>query len=148
MRVAFKNMINGYTGKADDSIIYYIRRTNSFYIKKRPHITHGANQDDFQAIMQNLRRLQPDFYYKEDFSFYLELYNQLPQNKYTPCNRWNNLWMKAMFGMVKLLPEIDLKTITKQDIHDQDLPCLSLKQAVDAGLLPKVKGYERFDNEI
>jgi hypothetical protein len=131
MRVAFKNMINGYSGKADGSVIYYIRKTNSFYIKKRPHMPQGENQNRFQAIMLNLGTIKPDFYYKEDFGFYLELYNQLTDKKYSPVIAWN-----------------DLSTITKQQMYDQNLPCLSVKKAVEAGLLPIVKGYTRFSNPI
>jgi hypothetical protein len=148
MRVAFKNMINGYYGKADDSIIYYIRKTNSFYIKKRPHMPRGDNQNRFQAIMLNLGRLNPDYYYKEDFSFYLELYNQLPNQRYGAVIAWNNLWLKVMFGLAKTVPGLDLATLTKPDIYEQNLPCISLRKAIEAGLLPVVKGYERFDNQI
>jgi len=148
MKVAFKNMINGYCGKADDSIIYYIRKTNQFYIKKRPHMPRGETQINFGLIMINLGRINPDFYYKEDLSFYLELYNQLPDKRYGSVIAWNNLYLKVMFSMAKTIPGIDLATITKQDLYDNDLPCLSVKKAVEAGLLPVVKGYTRFSNEI
>jgi hypothetical protein len=56
--------------------------------------------------------------------------------------------MKLMFSMAKTIPEIDLSTITKQEIYDFELPCLSVNRAVDAGLLPEVKGYKRFNNLI
>jgi len=141
-------MINGYSGKADDSIIYYVRKTNSFYVKKRPHSYRGENQNKFREIMRNLSTIKPDFYYKEDFGFYLELYNQLPDKKYSAVMTWCNLYMKVLFTMAKTLPGIDLSTITKQQMYDNDLPCLSVKKAVEAGLLPVVKGYTRFDNEI
>jgi len=108
----------------------------------------GENQNRFHLIMQNLGKLNPDFYYKEDLSFYLELYNQLPQNKYGSVICWNNLFMKLMFTMAKTLSDIDLRTLTKQEIYDRNLPCLSVKVAVEAGLLPVVKGYDRFDNQI
>jgi len=148
MRVTFKNMINGYTGKADNSIIYYIRRTNSFYIKRSPRGGHSIRQDNFAQVMRNLRLLKPDKYYKEDLSFYLELYNQLIENRYACVITWTNLYMKVMFAMAKADPTIDLKTITKEQIHADNLPCISVKAAVEAGLLPAVKGYERFNHEM
>ncbi len=146
MRVAFKNMNNGYAGKADDSVIYYIRKTNSFYVKKRPHSYSGENQNKFRDIMRNLGTIKPNFYYKEDFGFYLELYNQLPDQKYGAVMTWCNLYMKVMFTMAKTFPDIDLTTITKQQIYDRELPCLSVNRAVEGGLLPPVKGYARFNN--
>lgn len=148
MRVAFKNMINGYAGKADGSVIYYIRKTNSFYIRRKPHQPHGDTQNRFQAIMRNLGTINPDYYYKEDFSFYLELYNQLPDKRYGAVMSWCNLYMKVLFSMAKTIPDVNLATITKQEMYDRDLPCLSVKKAVDGGLLPCVKGYARFDNQI
>jgi len=148
MKVAFKNMINGYYGKADDSIIYYVRKTNQFYIKKRPTMPRGETQNNFGLIMINLGKINPDFYYKEDLSFYLELYNQLPDKRYGSVICWNNLYLKVMFTMAKQIPGIDLSIITKQDIYDQNLPCLSVKQAVEGGLLPVVKGYARFSKPI
>jgi hypothetical protein len=146
MKVAFKNLINGYAGKADNSIIYYVRKTNSFYVRKRPHSYSGENK--FRDIMRNLGTIKPDFYYKEDFSFYLELYNQLPDKKYGAVMTWCNLYMKVMFSMAKTLPGIDLSTITRQEMYDLDLPCLSVQKAVEGGLLPIVKGYARFNNLI
>jgi hypothetical protein len=148
MRVAFKNMINGYAGKADNSIIYYVRKTNSFYMRRRPHQPIGETQNKFRDIMRNLGTLQPDYCYKEDFGFYLELYNQLPDKKYGAVMTWCNLYMKVMFSMARTYPDIDLTTITKEEIHARDLPCLSVNRAVDAGLLPMVKGYKRFSNEM
>ncbi|NLM90621.1 MAG: hypothetical protein GX179_05475, partial [Candidatus Cloacimonetes bacterium] len=40
-------------------------------------------------------------------------------------------------------PEIDLKTLTRQQIFADNLPCKSIKSAVEAGILPPVNGYER-----
>jgi len=48
-----------------------------------------------------------------------------------------------MANMAKMNPEIDLKTITRQQIYQENLPCISVKNAVEAGILPPVKGYER-----
>ncbi len=98
--------------------------------------------------MRNLGTIKPDFYNKEDFGFYLELYNQLPDKRYGSVMTRCNLYMKVMFTMAKTFPDVDLSTITKQDIYDHDYPCLSVKAAVDDGLFPIVKGYNRFNNPI
>ena len=44
--------------------------------------------------------------------------------------------------------QVDLKTITKEQILEQQLPCLSVKTAVEDGLLTKVPGYQYLDKEI
>jgi hypothetical protein len=43
---------------------------------------------------------------------------------------------------------VNLSTITKDEIIAQDLPCRSVKRAVEAGLLPKIPGYEYLVREI
>ena len=50
-----------------------------------------------------------------------------------------------MFRLAEAYPEIDLKTLTRDEIFANDLPCISVKRAVLAGLIPKVQGWERLD---
>ncbi len=148
MKVLFKNMVNGFTGKADDSVIYYNRRLNRCFVRRRPKYKDHPRHQPFREIMHNLAGIQPSLAYKEDLSLYLELYNQLKQNKFTPVICWNNLFIKIMFAMAKQYPDIDLSTLTRADIYAQDLPCKSVMRAIDSGLLPEVKGYARFNIEM
>ena len=43
---------------------------------------------------------------------------------------------------------IDLTTLTREDIIENNLSCRTVKQAIEAGLLPEVPGYEFYNNEI
>jgi len=43
---------------------------------------------------------------------------------------------------------IDLSTLTREDIIENNLPCRTVKQAIEAELLPVVPGYEFYNNEI
>ena len=61
---------------------------------------------------------------------------------------WYNLYIKMLFAMQKALPGIDLATITIEQIYAEQLPCISVKAAVEAGLLPRVKGYEHYGKQI
>jgi len=148
MKVNYKNMIGGYTGRGDDVIYVFDRQTGRYYIRNYPQWTPQPFNDNFALIMKNLRNLKPSLPYKQDLSMYVDSYNALAVNKYNPVKSWNNIFMKVMFSMAKTLPGIDLKTITRQDIYDNNLPCISVKFAVDTGLLPVVRGYQRFDNTI
>jgi hypothetical protein len=53
-----------------------------------------------------------------------------------------------MYALAKAMPEIDLGTLTREEIYQQDLPCISIKRAVEAGLLEKVDNYQRLDKPI
>jgi len=148
MKVNFRNMINGYTGRADDVIYVYDRQTNRYYVRNYPFWKVQSFNLTFAAKMKNLRRLHPSLPYREDMQMYVGLYNSLSINRYNPVKAWNNIFMKLMFNMAKTLPGIDLATLTRQQIYDENLPCISVKAAVEAGLLPVVRGYDRFDHQI
>jgi hypothetical protein len=148
MKVLFKNMVAGFTGKADESVIYYSRRLNRCFVRRRPIFKDHPGHPPFAAIMQNIANIKPSALYKRDLSWYLELYNQLKQNKFTPVHSWNNLYLKMLFKMRDSLEDINLATITRTEIYERDLPCISLRRAIEAGLLPKVKNYEVYVNEI
>lgn len=148
MKVNFKHMVQGYTGRADDAIYVMDRQTGRIYIRSYPQRKVMPGNTAFAEVMANLRSLKPSFAYKEDMQMYVELYNALPANKYNPVKAWNNLFMKLMYAMARTSPDIDLKTLSKQEIYDRDLPCRSVCRAVDSGLLPVVRGYERFGNQL
>jgi len=50
--------------------------------------------------------------------------------------------------MKKIDPSLDLETISRAHIQYHDLPCRSVRRAVEAGLLPPVRGYEELDSEL
>ena len=148
MKVNFKHMIQGYTGRADDVIYVMDRQTGKIYIRTFPHREVMPGNTAFAEVMRNLRSLKPSTSYREDMQMYVELYNALPINKYKAVKTWNNIFMKVMYALVKNDPTINLKKISRQDIYDNTLPCISVTKAVEAGLLPVVKGYQKFDSLI
>jgi len=73
----------------------------------------------------------------------------MPENELKPMRTWTNVYNKLMFAMQKAMPEtVDLKTITREQIYEQNLPCKTLKAAIEFGLLPAVKDYEYWDKPI
>ena len=61
---------------------------------------------------------------------------------------WPNVYMKIMRALKAQYPELDFKTLTREEIIEQNLPCITVAAAVDAGYLEKVPGYERLDREL
>jgi hypothetical protein len=144
MKVRFKNLIGGYTGMTDDSVIYFNPSLNRYIVRSKPkHKIHNGNSK-FSSVSRSLKQLCPSQEYISDFKAYLKLYNRLPAHREAPLPVWNNLWVKMMWSMQRIYA-IDLATITRQQIVDNNLPCISVKAAVEAGLLPKVAGWEGFD---
>ena len=147
MKVLFKHLIQGFTGKADDLIIYYDRRLNKVIIRKNVPVKLTQRHANFGNASKNLKSLNLSEGYKSDFKVYTDLYCRLKINYENQVSSWYNLFLKMMYAMSDSLG-IDLKAITRNQIETEQLPCISVKDAVEAGLLPRVRNYERLDNPL
>ncbi|MDD2230361.1 MAG: hypothetical protein PHY48_13225 [Candidatus Cloacimonetes bacterium] len=145
MEVTFKNLLQAYSGKCDGLVYYYNRRLNKVIARRLPEISPHAGNARLTAISHNLKELNPSEEYRTDLKLYTEL---LRMKEKTNCfYSWSNVFRKLMFGMAKR-DAIDLAELTKAEIYANTLPCISVRAAVEAGLLPPVVGYERFIAQI
>jgi hypothetical protein len=147
MKVLFKNLIGGYTGKADGLVLYYDRRLNKVIIRQKGKFTASDRHRKFAAVSANLRKLKPSELYKYDFKTYTDLYSRLRVNYDHPVSNWYNLYLKMMYKMAEIYA-LDLATLTREQIYNENLPCISVKTAVEAGLLPSVRNYANFINQL
>lgn len=145
MKVLFKNLIQGYTGKADDYVIYYNRTLNKVIMRERPVYRNHPAHAPFKNVMKNLKVLNPSPAYRENCKAYLVEYNRIPANINRNIVTWSNLYQKIMWMLHRIRPEIELAELTRAQIESENLPCRSVKQAVQAGLIPKVRNYESLD---
>ncbi len=99
------------------------------------------NHRSFAAIQKNIFAVNPSAEFKQDVLCYLQGYNKLAANRDKPVVVWTNLYNKMMWAMHHIY-KVDLATLSRQQIYDDNLPCQSIAQAVDAGLLPYVRGAE------
>jgi len=149
MKVKYKYMTQGFQGQADDLIYYIDKRTGKPLVRKTFTFKDHPGQPAFRAAQKQIYALQPSGAYKHDLYDYCLSYNRLPEAEGKPAYSWCHVYNKLMWAMQRKLPDqVDLKSITREQIEAQDLPCRSLKAAIDAGLLPAVHGYERFNNLI
>lgn len=149
MKVLFKHLIGGYTGKADDLCLYYNKYLNRVIIRRIPKVKLTQQHTDFALVSGQFRKLNISQAYKDDFKVYSDLYSRLRSVQNNPIGNWYGLFVKMMYAMAKVDPEhIDLKTITRAQIETENLPCRSIKQAVEAGLIPSVRNYDKLDNAM
>jgi hypothetical protein len=147
MKVVFKQMVSGYTGSVDGIIFYWDPRLQRILARSKPKVRINQNHIDFGKIAKNLMGIKPAERYKDDLRTYAERTWKLPEfGGIRPL--WNNLYLKVMYGMKKLDPSLDLETISRAYIQYHDLPCRSVRRAVEAGLLPPVRGYEDLNSEL
>jgi hypothetical protein len=149
MKVKFKNMLHGYTGKADEMIYYMDSRTGKVYARRQFELKNHPAHKPFRQAQQQIYQVKPSSEYQYNLHDYCLSYNQLPDYKDKPIFTWCQVYNKLMWAMQKTMPDkVDLKTITREQIYAQNLPCRTLKDAIDAGLLPAVEGYERWNKQI
>jgi hypothetical protein len=148
MKTRFKHNIEGLTGKLDGLVYYYHPVLNEILARKFNPSANNPSAERLAAIMANLKLLSPSNCYKQDIRDYLVLYNRLIINRDKKVCNWSNLHLKMLYTMVRINPEINLAELTRQQIYEQDLPCKNIKAAIEAGLLPWVKDYTMFTNDI
>ncbi len=147
MKAKTKYGIAGYRGNVDDMIFYKLPNCDTLIGRRRPqHFRQAAQHKDYRQIAQNLKAIQPGEAYKDDFRVYFSLYRDLPEARRS-VSGWYNLYVKLMWDLQKA-GLADLKTLTREQILDQNLPCISVKAAVEAGFLLPVLNYQRLDNTI
>jgi len=132
-----------------ERIVYCSYRDGEVIVARRyvyPKLS-GQNSS-FASRNTNLFRLNPSEGYRNDCREYIHTYNATPNGQESPIRSWNNLYIKLMSALARNDPELDLRTLTREEIYAHQLPCISIKSAVEAGLLPKVKHWEQLVNEL
>ncbi|HNX01230.1 MAG TPA: hypothetical protein PLE74_06960 [Candidatus Cloacimonadota bacterium] len=149
MKVQLKNMVQGFTGSVDGLIYYTDKRTGKVYVRKSFQFKDHSGQPAFRNVQRQIYKLYPTKDYQYDLKDYCASYNALPENAAKPVFSWCHIYNKMMWNMQKLFPDkVDLKKITREQVYKECLPCISLKSAIEAGILPVVHGYERWDAKI
>jgi hypothetical protein len=141
MKVSYKELVRTYRGKKD-GIVYYYHPGLECYIA-REYVKPKATENNRKtgAIMKNLKALNISEAYRSDLNYYLKLLRSHAKTEhYMRGNQWS-MFLKLMWAMAKQRG-LDLETLTRDMIESDNLPCRSVKAAVEAGLLPRVNGYE------
>ena len=135
MEVVFKNILKAYSGKCDGLVYYYNSRLDRVLCRR--HVIPPLNKHNrrMAAISRNLKALNPASEFVNDLKIYAALYQDAPLSG-------QNVYIKLMYTLARTY-DVDLSTLTREQITEQELPCATVNQAVEAGLLPPVQGYER-----
>ncbi len=145
MKTKLKYCLSELTGTVDDLVLYRNRKTGKLLARRYCVPKPSAENTRMAETSRNLFALAPSEAYKADLKLYLLLHNEL---SHKPFHSWVNLYMTLMSRLAKAYPAIDLKTLTRNDIIANDLPCRSVSRAVQAGLLDSVSGWDKLVAEI
>jgi len=148
MKVQYSKKYRGYSGTDEGGVYYYHPVLEKWLVRKYVVPNNTKNTDRTKAIMINLKLLNPSDGYKQNFKDYLIGYNKLKENQDSPALSWYNLYIKMLFALQKLYASVNLLTLSRAQIFAENLPCRTVKAAIDAGLLPATKNYKRLTKDI
>ncbi|MDD2331670.1 MAG: hypothetical protein PHI68_03345 [Candidatus Cloacimonetes bacterium] len=145
MKVGLKFNQKYYSGNLDGLVYYYNPKLKMMIARRKPERGKpNPASSRLAEINKNLKALNPSLAYRGNLTLYIELAQNA--NVVRGLTNWYSLYMKIMWSLKRKYPQsIDLKTISKEQIHSGDLSCRSIKAAVEDGLIPPVKGYELLD---
>jgi len=145
MKATLKNILLAYSGKCDGLVYYYNPRLDRMLVRTLPVWKPTENNHRLARIAKNLKALEISGDYRLDLITYTELYRR--EYKDINCTSWYNLFNRMMWALRKKYGT-DLEHLTRAQIYSGELPCLNVKKAVEADLLPPVTGYARLDHNI
>jgi len=148
MKVSFENCVSMLSGKQGEIVYCYNRALGTVYARRYVYPLLHEQNHRMGSATANIHALKPSEGYIADLRDYIWSFNRMRVNRLHRLHTWTGLYVKLMFAMARTDASIDLRTLTREDIHTLDLPCLSVQRAVQAGLLPEVPGWEGMTREI
>lgn len=151
MKPKFNHSHKGFSGKVD-GLVYGMYNSNEICIARRfvkPIATAQTALMGTIAVNLGLLYKTAQASYIADLKSYSHKYRARVQlDKQLPPTS-KALFVKMFWAWHKVDPvENDLAILTIDDIIDKNIACKSVKDAVDAGYLPKVDGYETLNHLI
>ena len=147
MKAHFKYMVKGYSGKCDGLVYYYNSRLGRTLARKNVKPQLKEQHIRIGEVSQNLINLNVSEGYKHDLSKYAQAYSKARIKGKLGMNNWYSLFLKLMWAMAKQM-DINIATVTREQIETDNLPCRTVKQAVEAGLITLVRGYDMLTNKM
>jgi len=140
MKVFYKNLIKAYTGKCDGLVYYYDPELERILCRRYVKPKATPQNARLAATMKNLKNLNLSEEYITDLKFYAAMARK-------PGSRlnWQIVFTKLMNALQRTMG-VDISTITKGAIYEQNLPCKSVKNAIEAGLLQPILDYQRLNS--
>jgi hypothetical protein len=148
MKAKVKLALPGYTGKMDDMVIYFNSKLNCLVSRRYVKPAFTPSNNNFKAAVKLAKTLGISEGYLEDCRKYVTLYNSKNRRHGRSLSCWTNMFVRILLRLKQQFPELDLSSLTRQQILDSGYPCRTLAEAVEAGLLEKVNGYSLLVNLI
>jgi hypothetical protein len=148
MKATLKVMLPGFTGNMDDVVIYYNSKLNKYIARRKVQPSFTPDNSIIKDIHAFRRRIRVREAYLDDCREYIRLFNQKFRKQGRAMSTWPNVYMKVMRALKSQYPEINFNSLTREEVIERQLPCKTIADAVNAGYLEKVPGFEKLNREI
>jgi len=148
MKATVKLALPGFAGNMDDVVIYYNSKLNKVITRRKGTSNYVPDYSITKDIYAFARRINLSADYKKDCDKYIRAYNSKNRSKGKAMISWPAVWMKLMRAQKKLLPDLDLNTLTREQAIEANLGCISIAKAVEAEFLEKVPGHQKMTSLI
>ena len=146
MKAYVKLMLPGFTGNMDDVVIYYNSHLNKYIARRKVIPKYTPSNDIIKDIFAFAKRIELSEGYLKDCREYIFQFNRKNRRQGRAMSTWPNAFMKVMRATIKAYPDLDLKTLTREEIIAMNLPCRNIFESVKAGYLEKVPKHETMIN--
>ncbi|HNX00200.1 MAG TPA: hypothetical protein PLE74_07150 [Candidatus Cloacimonadota bacterium] len=151
MKPKFNHSHKGFSGKVDGLLYKMYNEDQLCYASKFIKPSPNSQTALMRAIGSNLGNIfsAAQASYIADMKAYSKKYKHLIDQEKQIAPSAQALFVKMLWAWRKTDPvQNDLSVLTLEDIIDKNIPCKSVKEAIDAHYLPKVTGYQAFTHLI
>ncbi len=149
MKVKYMRPVDGFVGKLAKMVYYVDKITGAPLARAYVKPTMGENHYSMADRSSNIGKFYHSISqgYLTDLQNYSDRFNIMVLGHGTRVNS-NSLLIKMLYSLKREVPSVNLVTITPQYAIDSGLPITTVRQAVEAGIIPIVPRYEELMNGI
>jgi len=146
MKVTFKYGIGAFTGKIDNAVFWAQKSKLASLMRKFTYPKITTHNKEIGAIAKNLaiiwRDLEPD--YRDNLATYAQRYyvQYGSEGDYDPARSSYAFYTHMIWEWSKSHTNIDLKTLTFEDLSVTGTQISSVKDAIDNGYLRTIDQYD------
>ena len=150
MKVTFKYGIGAFTGKIDNAVYWAQKSKLASLMRKFTYPKITTHNKKIGAIAKNLGHLWRKFTddYHEDFKTYADRYyvQYGTEGLYDPARSSYAFWTHAIWSWAKDNTEVDLATLTTEDLFLAGGTIKTVRDAIKHGYLRPIDQYDDLSN--
>jgi hypothetical protein len=136
-------------GKRDESVFYTTKKSNCIIMREYVVPETTDNNKNFKNKSTNLGLFYNSVseLYQYDMSTYARSYNLETMDGNCFYHAYN-IFITMMYALARAYPDIDLATLTPEQAVEDNLPIVTIAQAIEAGLLSLVPDYHYLNHQV